>query len=60
VNALDFEFSIKLLNESLERRTLEFEPEVADGLSEYLLKFRSGFLEIAHRAIQSSIPRDPV
>jgi hypothetical protein len=60
MDALSFEFAIKLMNESFERRTLEFEPEVADGLGEYLLKFRSGFLEIAHRAIQSSIPRNQV
>ena len=59
VDALGFEFAIKLLNESFERRTLEFEPEFANGLGEYLLEFRSGFLEIAHRAIQSSIPRNP-
>ena len=57
VDALGFQFAIELLNESFERRTLEFEPEFANGLGEDLLKFRSGFLEIAHWAIQSSIPR---
>jgi hypothetical protein len=48
VDALDLELAIKLLNESFERRTLELEPEFANGLGEYLLKFRSGCLEIAH------------
>jgi hypothetical protein len=60
VDALGFQFAIKLLNESFERRTLEFEPEFANGLGEYLLEFRSGFLEIAHKAIQSSIPRNQI
>src|ERR1700739_2084888 len=59
VDALGFQFAIKLLNESFERRTLKFEPELANGPGEYLLEFRSGFLEIAHWAIQSSIPREP-
>ena len=57
MNALGFQLAIKLLNESFQRRTLELEPELANGLGEYLLKFRSGFLEITHWAIQSSIPR---
>src|ERR1700677_821194 len=56
VDALGFQFVIKLLHESFERRTLEFEPEVPNGLGEYFLEFRSGLLEIAHWAIQSSIP----
>src|ERR1700678_1758767 len=56
VNALGFQFAIELLNESFQRRTLEFKPEFANGLGEYLLEFRSGFLEIAHGPIQSSIP----
>jgi hypothetical protein len=60
VDALGFEFAIKLLNKSFQRRTLEFEPEFANGLGEYLLELRSGFLEIAHGAIQSSIPRNQV
>ena len=60
VDGLGFQFAIKLLNESFQRRTLEFEPEFTDGLGEYLLKFRSGFLEIAHRAIQSSTPRNQI
>src|ERR1700685_1694439 len=42
VDALGFQFAIKLLNESFRRRTLEFEPEIANGLGEYLLEFRSG------------------
>ncbi len=46
METLGFQFAIKLLNESFERRTLELEPEFANGLGEYLLKFRSGFLEI--------------
>src|ERR1700757_3113050 len=58
VDALGFQFAIQLLNESFERRTLQFEPEFANGLGEYLLKFRSGFLEIKHWSIQSSIPRN--
>ena len=60
MDAFGLQFTIKLLNESFERRTLEFEPELANGLGEYLLKFRSGFLEIAHWAIQSSIPRNQI
>ena len=60
MDALGFQFAVKLLNESFERRTLEFEPEFANGLGEYLLEFRSGFLEIAHWAIQSSIPRNQI
>jgi len=60
VDTLSFQFAIKLLNESFERRTLEFEPEFANGLGEYLLKFRSGFLEIVHGAIQCSIRRNQV
>src|ERR1700760_4185833 len=48
VDALGFQFAIQLLNESFERRTLQLKPEFANGLSEYLLKFRSGFLEIEH------------
>src|SRR6185369_12393235 len=58
VDALGFQFAIKLLNESFEWRTLKFEPEFANGLGEYLLEFRSSFLEITHWAIQSSIPRN--
>jgi hypothetical protein len=50
VDAFGFQFAIKLLNESFERRPLYFEPEFANGLDEYLLEFRSGFLEIAHKA----------
>src|SRR5450432_663098 len=60
VDALGFEFAIKLLNESFERRTLEFEPQFANGLGEDLLEFRSCFLKMAHRAIQSSIPGDQI
>src|SRR5271168_64488 len=60
VDALGLQFAIKLLNESFERRTLEFEPEFANGLGEYLLELRSGFLEIAHLAIQSSIPLNQI
>src|ERR1700742_4899035 len=48
VDALGFQFTIKLLHESFERRTLKLEPKFANGLGEYLLKFRSGFLEITH------------
>src|ERR1019366_8267956 len=48
VDALGFQFAIKLLHESFQRRTLEFEPEFTNGLGEYLLEFRSGFLEITH------------
>ena len=48
VDALRFQFAIKLLHESFQRRTLEFEPEFANGLREDLLEFRPGFLEIAH------------
>src|ERR1700685_4680048 len=51
VDALAFQFAIELLNESFERRTLEFEPEFANGLGEELLKFRSGFLEIEQWAM---------
>ena len=58
VDALGFQFAIKLLDESFERRALEFEPEFANGLGENLLEFGSGFLEIAHWAIQSSIPTE--
>src|SRR5579863_5382124 len=50
VDAFGFEFPVKLLNESFERRTLEFEPQFANGLGEYLLEFRTGFLEIVHWA----------
>jgi hypothetical protein len=60
VDAFGFQFAIELLNESFDGRTLELEPQFANGLGEYLLEFRSGFLEIAHWAIQSSIPRDQV
>src|ERR1700691_2817489 len=60
VDALGFQFAIKLLNKSFQRRTLEFEPEFANGLGEYLLEFRSGFLEIVHGAIQSSIPGNQI
>ena len=48
MDALGLELAIKLVNESFERGTLELEPEFANGLGEYLLEFRSGFLEIAH------------
>ena len=54
VDALGLQFAIELVDESFERRTLESEPEFANGLGEYLLEFGSGCLEIAHRAIQSS------
>src|ERR1700722_4758046 len=57
VDALGFQFAIELLNESFERGTLEFEPELTDGLGENLLEFGSGFLEIEQGAIQSCIPR---
>src|SRR5450631_1986797 len=60
VDALGFQFAIKLPNELFGRRTLEFEPEFSNGLGEYLLEFRSGFLEIAHWAIQSSTPRKQI
>ncbi len=60
MDALGLQFAIKLLNESFERRTLEFEPEFANGLGEYLLEFRSGLLESAHWAIQSSTPRHQI
>src|ERR1700751_325297 len=60
VDAFGFQFSIKLLNESFQRRTLELQPQFANGLGEYLLEFRSGFFEIAHWATQSSIPRSQV
>src|ERR1700678_1071062 len=60
VDTLGFQFTVKLLNESFERRTLEFEPEFPNGLGEYLLKFCSGFLEIVHWATQSSIPRSHI
>jgi hypothetical protein len=52
VDALRFQFAVELLNESFEGRTLEFEPEFANRLGEYLLEFRPGFLKIAHWAIQ--------
>ena len=52
VDALGFQFAIELLNESFERRTLQFESEFANGLGEYLLEFRPGFLKITHWAIQ--------
>ncbi len=48
VDALRFQLAIKLLHESFQRRTLEFEPEFTNGLGEYLLEFSSGFFEIAH------------
>ena len=57
VDAFGFQFPIELLDESFEGRTLEFEPEFANGPGEYLLEFGLGFLESAHWAIQSSIPR---
>jgi hypothetical protein len=60
VDALGVQFAIKLLNESFERGTLQLEPEFSNGLREYLLELRSGFLEIAHGAIQSSIPRNQI
>ena len=60
MDALGVQFTIKLLNESFERRTLELEPEFSNGLGEDLLELRSGFLEIAHGAIQSSIPRNQI
>jgi hypothetical protein len=60
VDALGFQFAIELLNESFKRRPLELKPEIANGLGEDLLKFRSSFLEIAHWAVQSSIPRNPI
>src|SRR5438045_6307756 len=60
VDALGFQFAIELLNESFQRRTLEFEPEFANGLGEYLLEFGAGFLEIEHSAIQSSILRSRI
>jgi hypothetical protein len=60
VDALGFQLAIKLLNESFERRALEFEPQFTNGLGEYLLEFRSGFLEIVHWAIQSSIPPNQI
>ena len=50
VYPLGLQFAIKLLNESFERRALEFQAELANGLGEYLLEFRPGFLEIAHCA----------
>jgi hypothetical protein len=60
VDAFGFQFAIKLLNESFKRRALEFEPEVANGLCQYFLEFGSGFLEIEHWAIQSSIPGNQI
>ena len=48
MDALGFEFEIELLNEPFERRALEFESELANGLGEYLLELGSGFFEIAH------------
>src|ERR1700733_1917454 len=60
VDALGFQLAIKLLYESFERRTLELKPKFTNRLGEDLLKFRLGFLEIAHWAIQSSIPREEI
>src|SRR6266567_6088076 len=60
VNALGFEFAIKLLNEAFERRTFELEPEFANGLGEDLLEFGSSLFEIAHGAMQCSIPRNQI
>jgi hypothetical protein len=60
VDALGFEFAIELLDESFEGRALEFEPEFANGPGEYLLKFGLGFLESAHWATESSIPRKEI
>src|ERR1700751_2425027 len=60
VEALGFEFTVKLLNEAFKRRALKLEPEFANGLGEDLLEFRLSFLEIAHWAIQSSIPRSQI
>ena len=60
MDALGFQFTIKLLNESFERRALEFEPEFANGLGEDFLKLCSGFFEIAHWAIQSSTPLNQI
>jgi hypothetical protein len=48
MDALGFELSIKLLHESLDRRTFEFQFELANGLREYLLELGSGFLKVAH------------
>ena len=48
VDALGFQFAIKLLHKSFERRTLKFQPKIPNGLGEYLLELRSGFLEITH------------
>src|ERR1700683_1043397 len=60
VDALGFQLAIELLNESFQRRTLEFKPEFANGLGEYFLEFRSSLLEIAHWAILSSILRNQI
>jgi len=43
VQALGFQFAIELLNESFDRRALEFEPEFANRLGEDLLEFPFGF-----------------
>src|SRR3954451_7001898 len=47
-DALRFQFAIQLLHESLERRTLKLQPQLANGLGKYLLEFRSGFFEMKH------------
>ncbi len=60
VDALGFQFAIELLDESFERGTLEFESEFTNGLGEDLLEFGSGFLKMAHWAIQSSILRNQI
>src|SRR5579859_2988034 len=57
VDALGLQFAIELLNESLDRRSLELEPKFANGLGKNLLEFLSGLFEIAHGAIQCSTPR---
>ena len=57
---LGFQLAIKLLNKAFYRRPLELEPKLANGLGKYFLEFRSALLEIAHGAIQCSIPMNRI
>jgi hypothetical protein len=59
VDAFGFEFAIKLLNKSFQRRTLQLKPEFANGLGEYLLEFCSGLLEIAHGGYSEFYTKGP-
>src|SRR6185437_2584122 len=51
LQAFGFQLAVKLLHKALERRAFELEPQLPEGLAQYLLNFRRRFFKSRHSGL---------